>query len=64
MNKVHVEGTRVLCEAAKEAGVQTMILASSSGTIAVSEDDEILDETYPQPVDIISQWAYYASKYY
>lgn len=64
MNKVHVEGTRVLCEAAKEAGVQTMVLASSSGTIAVSEDEEILDETYPQPVEIISQWAYYASKYY
>ncbi len=64
MNKVHVEGTRVLCEAAKEAGVQTMVLASSSGTIAVSKDEEILDETYPQPVEIISQWAYYASKYY
>src|SRR5205809_116734 len=64
MNKIHVEGTRVLCEAAKEAGVQTMLLASSSGTIAVSEDEEILDETYPQPVEIISQWAYYASKYY
>lgn len=64
MNKVHVEGTRVLCEAAKEAGVQAIVLASSSGTIAVSEDEEILDETYPQPVEIISQWAYYASKYY
>lgn len=64
MNKVHVEGTRILCEAAKDAGVQTIVLASSSGTIAVSKDDEILDETYPQPVEIISQWAYYASKYY
>ena len=64
MNKVHVQGTRVLCEAAKEAGVQTMVLASSSGTIAVSEDEQIFDETFPQPVEIISQWAYYASKYY
>ena len=64
MNKVHVEGTRLLCEAAKESGVQTMVLASSSGTIAVSEDDEIIDETYPQPVELLSQWAYYASKYY
>lgn len=64
MNKVHVEGTRLLCEAAKEAGVQTMVLASSSGTIAVSEDEQIFDETFPQPVDVISQWAYYASKYY
>ena len=64
MNKVHVEGTRILCEAAKEADVQTMVLASSSGTIAVSEDEQIFDETFPQPVEIISQWAYYASKYY
>lgn len=64
MNKIHVEGTRVLCEAAKEAGVQTMLLASSSGTIAVSEDKQIFDETFPQPVDVVSRWAYYASKYY
>jgi len=64
MNKVHVEGTRLLCEAAKEAGVQTMVLASSSGTIAVGEDEEVFDETYPQPVELISRWAYYASKYY
>ncbi|MBP9665331.1 MAG: NAD-dependent epimerase/dehydratase family protein [Pyrinomonadaceae bacterium] len=64
MNRVHLEGTRLLCEAAKEAGVGTIILASSSGTIAVSETDEVVDETYPQPVNIISRWAYYASKYY
>src|SRR5258706_1609819 len=64
MNKIHLEGTRLLCEAAKEAGVQTMILASSSGTIAVSEDEQIFDETFPQPVDVFSRWAYYASKYY
>jgi dihydroflavonol-4-reductase len=64
MNKIHVEGTRVLCEAAKEAGVTTMLLASSSGTIAVSEDEQVFDETFPSPVDVISRWAYYASKYY
>src|SRR5215203_3607020 len=64
MNKVHVEGTRILCEAAKVAGVQTMLVASSSGTIAVGEDDQIVDETFPQPVEIFSRWAYYASKYY
>jgi dihydroflavonol-4-reductase len=64
MNKIHLEGTRLLCEAAKEAGVETMILASSSGTIAVSEADQIVDETFPQPVDILAKWAYYGSKYY
>jgi len=64
MNKIHLEGTRLLCEAATEAGVQAMILASSSGTIAVSEDEQIVDETFPQPVKVFSEWAYYASKYY
>ncbi|MGI8812021.1 MAG: NAD-dependent epimerase/dehydratase family protein [Pyrinomonadaceae bacterium] len=64
MNKIHVEGTRILCEAAKEAGVATMLLASSSGTIALSDDEQIADETFPQPVEIFSRWAYYASKYY
>lgn len=64
MNKIHLEGTRLLCEAAKEAGVATMVLASSSGTIGVSEDEQIVDETYPQPVDVFLRWAYYASKYY
>lgn len=64
MNRIHLEGTRLLCEAAKENDVQTIVLASSSGTIAVSEDDQVFDETFPQPVEIFSRWAYYASKYY
>jgi dihydroflavonol-4-reductase len=64
MNKIHIEGTRILCEAAREAEVQKIVLASSSGTIAVSEDEQVFDETFPQPVDVISRWAYYASKYY
>jgi dihydroflavonol-4-reductase len=64
MNKIHLEGTRILCEAAKETGVKTIVLASSSGTIAVSEDEQVFDETFPQPVEIFSRWAYYASKYY
>lgn len=64
MNRVHVQGTRILCEAAVEAGVKTLVLASSSGTIAVSEEPEILDETHPPPLDLISRFAYYASKFY
>lgn len=64
MNKIHVEGTRLLCEAAKENKVKNFILASSSGTSAITEDGEIVDETFPQPVEILTKWAYYASKYY
>ena len=64
MNRIHLEGTRLLCEAASEAGVRTIVLASSSGTTAVSEHEQMFDETFPQPVDVFSRWAYYASKYY
>lgn len=64
MNKIHIDGTRILTQAAKSAGVKTFLLASSSGTIAVSERDEVLDETVQPPLEIISRWAYYASKFY
>jgi dihydroflavonol-4-reductase len=65
MYEVHVEGTRVLCDAAKAAGVRTIVLASTSGTIAVSKDgDTVPDETFTQPLEIIARWPYYASKAY
>ncbi len=65
MYKVHVEGTRLLCDAAKAAAVKSIVLASTSGTIAVTEDGEIIpDESYPPPLEIISRWPYYASKLY
>jgi len=65
MYAIHVDGTRLLCDAAREAGVKTIILASSSGTIAVTEKGEMVpDESHPPPLDIISRWPYYASKSY
>src|SRR6058998_1282644 len=65
MYKLHVDGTRLLCDAAKKAGAKTMVLSSSSGTIAVTEKGDIVpDETYPPPLDIIARWPYYASKAY
>jgi len=64
MNRIHVQGTRILCQAAKESNVKTFILASSSGTIAISKDKEVLDETYPPPIDLILRFAYYSSKFY
>ena len=65
MYDIHVEGTRLLCEAAKSAGVRSIVLASTSGTIAVTKDgDFVPDESSPVPLDIISRWPYYASKAY
>jgi dihydroflavonol-4-reductase len=65
MYRLHVEGTRLLCEAAAAAGARSMVLASSSGTVAVTEDGAVVpDEDWPAPFDIISRWPYYASKLY
>jgi dihydroflavonol-4-reductase len=65
MYAVHVEGTRLVCEAAVRAGVKRIVMASTSGTIAVSRRaDDMPDEESPAPVDIISRWPYYASKLY
>ena len=65
MYDIHVEGTRLLCDAAKSAGVKTIVLASTSGTIAVTKEGDLIpDETYPVPLEIVSRWPYYASKAY
>lgn len=65
MHAVHVQGTRLLCEAARASDVKTMVMASTSGTIAVTADGAgPPDESWPVPLDIISRWPYYASKYY
>ncbi|HEY0006434.1 MAG TPA: NAD-dependent epimerase/dehydratase family protein [Pyrinomonadaceae bacterium] len=65
MYALHVEGTRLLCEAARAGGVKTIVMASTSGTIAVTENGEAVpDENWQPPLDLISRWPYYASKYY
>jgi dihydroflavonol-4-reductase len=65
MYNIHVEGTRLLCDAAKAAGVKSMVLASTSGTIAVTKEGETIpDESFSMPFEIISRWPYYASKAY
>ena len=65
MYKIHVDGTRLLCDAARAGGVKTIVLSSTSGTLAVTEKGEVTpDETFPPPLEIISRWPYYASKSY
>lgn len=65
MHAIHIDGTRLLCEAAKKVGVRKIVMASTSGTIAVTKDkDKIPDETWPTPIEICSRWPYYASKIY
>ncbi len=65
MMRLHVQGTRRLLEAAATAGVRRVVIASSSGTIAVSREPEpILDERAPYATEIVSGWPYYLSKIY
>jgi dihydroflavonol-4-reductase len=65
MNAVHIDGTRILCNAAKSAGVKRIVMASTSGTIAITKTGkEIPDESWPTPIELISRWPYYASKLY
>jgi dihydroflavonol-4-reductase len=63
--KVHVQGTAILCRAAKKAGVDRIVLASTSGTVAVTEDGAVVpDESFPPPLKLIGNWPYYTSKLY
>ncbi|MFQ5792626.1 MAG: NAD-dependent epimerase/dehydratase family protein [Acidobacteriota bacterium] len=63
--EVHVEGTRLLCREACRARVERIVMSSTSGTIAVTDDgEEIPDESWPPPLRLISRWPYYTSKLY
>src|SRR5262245_27907129 len=64
MMRLHVDGTRRVLERMAAAGVPRMVLASTSGTIGVSKEEEILDESAPYAEQIVAGWPYYASKIY
>ena len=64
MMRLHVDGTRAVLEAMARHGVKRLVLASTSGTIAVSEDEAILDETSTAIEELVTGWPYYASKVY
>ena len=65
MYAVHVDGTRLVCDAAVRAGVTRIVNVSTSGVVAVSRRaEDVADEETPAPVDIVSRWGYYASKLY
>lgn len=64
MMRLHVDGTRRVLERMNAANIRRMVLASTSGTIGVSKDEEILDETAPYAEEIVAGWPYYASKIY
>ena len=65
MMRVHVDGTRRLLHAAAAAGVRRVVVASSSGTLAVSRTaTPLLDERAPYATELVGRWPYYLSKIY
>jgi dihydroflavonol-4-reductase len=64
MYSLHVDATRELLKDVREAGVKRFILASTSGTIAVSKDERIGTEEDGYPITVVGRWPYYLSKIY
>lgn len=63
LHRIHVDGTRVALDAAREAGIRKVVVASTSGVVCVTSDpDEVRDETAPAPMDLIGRWPYYRTK--
>lgn len=62
--RTNVDGTKTVVLAGKAAGVKRLVLASTSGTIAVSREAKAMDETSPAPLDLIGRWPYYRTKLY
>ncbi len=58
----HVDGTRHVCEAALKHGIDKIVVVSSSGTIAVSREPVVHEETSGYKHEIVARWNYYLSK--
>src|SRR5919205_673117 len=59
---LHVQCTRTLLEDARDAGVKRFVLASSSGTIAISREQKVHTEEDDHPLQVAARWPYYLSK--
>lgn len=65
LHRAHVQATRSALEGLKKAGVRRVVVASTSGTIAVSRDEGVIaDESSAAPLELIARWPYYRSKLY
>jgi dihydroflavonol-4-reductase len=62
---LHVTGTRNVLEAAAEAQVRRVVVASTSGTVAVTPDGRTIpDDESPHATEVVQRWPYYLSKVY
>jgi dihydroflavonol-4-reductase len=60
---LHVEGTQNVLDACIVQNVRRAVVASTSGTVAVSDDPEhIATEADETPIALVHRWPYYRSK--
>jgi len=63
--RLHVDGTKNVVEGSKAAGVRRLVVASTSGTVAVSDDPHHVASEDDEPdVVLLSRWPYYRAKLY
>ena len=65
LHRAHVLATRSALAGLLRAGVRRTVVASTSGTVAVSGDAaQIADESGHVPLELVAMWPYYRSKLY
>jgi len=65
LHRAHVLGTRGALAGLLRAGVRRVVVASTSGTVAVSGNAaQIADEGGHVPLELVAMWPYYRSKLY
>jgi len=65
LHRDNVLGTESALRGLRAAGVKRVVVASTSGTLAVSREAErVADETCRAPLEIIARWPYYRTKLY
>jgi dihydroflavonol-4-reductase len=65
LHRDNVLGTESALKGLRAAGINRVVVASTSGTLAVSRDaDRIADESCRAPLEIIARWPYYRTKLY
>jgi len=65
MYGLHVDATRELLKDIRELGTKPrVVLASTSGTIAVSKTERVGTEADDYPITTVGRWPYYLSKIY
>jgi dihydroflavonol-4-reductase len=65
MYELHVDCTRELLRDVRALGLKPrIILASTSGTIAVSKTERVGTEADDYPIAVVGRWPYYLSKIY